>query len=429
MMRMQISGMKRMLLAGLVLAVLPSPAQDSLSLTECHRLALNNAPRAGDAHLIRDMGQLKIENTGVEWLPSIHLNGRVSYQSDVVNLVLEDTPIPVSFPEVPRDQYGMNLDISQTLYDGGITARKKAFERVSTAAEMQQVEVDLHGIKERVNPLYFSILILQENLENLELHRENLRRRREVILSAIEGGMALEADLKTIDVEMLKIRQSIIEVDAHRGAIIQTLGLLCGEELSVRTVLSMPELRMLDIPEVTRPEHLLFDLKEATLEAGKELAARKRLPVLYAFGQTGYGKPGYNMLNNEWDSYYMVGAGIRWNIWDWNSSSRERQLIGYQNQMLQNRRAAFDLEVMSALAQEESRIQQYRETLELEREVLELQQELTALAATRLSSGTITATDYITELNREMMARIRVTTHRIRMMQSIAGYLTILGKL
>jgi hypothetical protein len=46
-----------------------------------------------------------------------------------------------------------------------------------------------------------------------------------------------------------------------------------------------------------------------------------------------------------------------------------------------------------------------------------------------LSNGTITATDYITELNKESMARISLATHQVQLMQSIANYLTIQGNL
>jgi hypothetical protein len=156
---------------------------------------------------------------------------------------------------------------------------------------------------------------------------------------------------------------------------------------------------------------------------------KKRMPVLYAYGQTGYGKPGYNMMSGEWDFYYMVGAGLKWNLWDWNSTSREKQVIANQQQMLQNQRATFDKEIGSKLVQEEARIEQYRETMELEVQVLHLQEEIAANAATKLSNGTITATEYITELNKESLARISLSTHEILLKQSITNYLTIQGNL
>jgi hypothetical protein len=153
------------------------------------------------------------------------------------------------------------------------------------------------------------------------------------------------------------------------------------------------------------------------------------MPILYAYGQSGYGKPGYNLMSSRWDFYYMVGAGLKWNIWDWSTTSREKQVIANQQQMLQNQRAAFDKEIGSLLVQEEARIEQYRQYMELEVQVLQLREEISANAASKFSNGTITATEYITELNKESLARISLATHEILLEQSITNYLTIQGNL
>ena len=109
------------------------------------------------------------------------------------------------------------------------------------------------------------------------------------------------------------------------------------------------------------------------------------MPVLYAFGQTGYGKPGYNMMNQDWDFYYMVGAGLRWNIWDWSIPENEKQVIGYQQQLLQNQRATFDKELESQLVQEEAKIEQYRQSHGIgESRWWHLQQEISEHAAVKV---------------------------------------------
>ena len=403
--------------------------QGSITLFDCHLLAQGNAPRLNDREIIRQIGDLKVDNAGTSWFPSLNLNGKLSYQSDVVIVSLTDPSIPVDFPEVPHDQFGLNLDISQNLFDGGITKSQKAYEEAASAAELQQVEVDLYGLKARVNQYYFATLVMQENRRNLGIHMDNLMTRHEVISAAIEYGTMLETDLKVIEVEILKIKQSLVEIDARRNSFLGALSVLCGIEFHKGTLLVIPVLDGKKGDRGARPEYQWFYLKNASMEAGKELMGKKRMPVLYAFGQTGYGKPGYNMLSGEWDFYYMVGAGLRWNIWDWNSSSRDRQVIGHQQQILRNQQASFDQEIESLMVQEEAKMEQFKESMKLEKQVLKLQTEISENAATRLANGTITATDYITELNKESLARINLATHQIQMMQSYANYLTIQGNL
>ncbi len=406
-----------------------SQAQDTLSLKGCYGLALENAPRLRDREVLQSGGELKTAIAGTSWLPSLDLNGRMSYQSDVVTITLADPGVPVAFPEVPKDQYGLNLDLTQTLYDGGITRQQKALESARTAAALQQVEVDLHSLKSRVNQLFFAILILQEQRSNLEIHMANLDQRREVVQAAVEEGTLLEEELKVMDVEILKIKQSLVETETRKDSFLEMLGLLCGTTPGDETVLVTPSLEVDQDPEGDRPEYRLFDLQAASMEASRELVARKRMPVLYAFGQTGYGKPGYNMLSGEWDFYYMVGAGLRWKIWDWNSSNRERQVIAGQQQMIENQRAAFAMEMQSAMAGERARIEQFRRSMAYEEEVLNLQQEISVNAAARLEAGTITLTEYLAELSKENLARISMETHRIQMLQATANLLLIQGTL
>jgi len=372
-MRTTIIALSLLLTAGL-------QAQQSLSLVQCQQMARENAPRLRDAEVIRGMGEV-------------------------------------------------NLDIKQNLYDGGMTGRRKTFEEAQTAADLQQVEVDLYGIKGRVNAYYFPVLVLQENFKNLEIHMENLDAREQSMQSAVDQGALLESELKIIQVEKLKNHQRMLELESQKRALLNALEVLCGMEIEDSVYLELPDFELSGQGELNRPEHLLFDLKHNSLEAGKELAGSKRMPVLYAYGQTGYGKPGYNMMSGDWDHYYMVGAGLHWNIWDWNSTKKDQQVLSYKQQVLQNQRRSFDQELEGRLVQEEEKIEQFRQTMLIEEEVLGLQEEISAAAATRLAQGTMTATEYITELNKESMARIRLVSYRVQLMQAMAAYLLIQGNL
>jgi outer membrane protein TolC len=404
-------------------------AQESLTLFDCQQMARDNAPRLGDLDVIQKMGDTKIDQVTSSWYPSLDLNGRLSYQSDVTEVTLTDPSIPVEFPQVPHDQYGLNVDISQNLYDGGISKGKKSYEEALLAADLQQVEVDLYGLKGIVNRYYFAVLARQENKRNLEIHLENLQARMETVQTAVTYGALLETELHVIEVERLKVMKSMIELESNKKAYMSALKVICGEELNQEAILENPHLERIGASAVTRPEYMLFDLKYASMEAGKELTGKKRMPQLYAFGQAGYGKPGYNMMSEDWDSYYMLGAGLKWKIWDWNNISREKRLIGYQQQILQTQRASFDKKIESLLVQEEAKIEQYRLTMELDQQVLELQSKISEQAAVRLDNGTMTASDYVTELNKESLARITLATHQVMLMQAIANYLTIQGNL
>ncbi|RLD25827.1 MAG: hypothetical protein DRI70_06525 [Bacteroidetes bacterium] len=135
------------------------------------------------------------------------------------------------------------------------------------------------------------------------------------------------------------------------------------------------------------------------------------------------------MMNENWDHYYMLGAGLKWRIWDWNTSAREKQIIGYQQQMLQTQRSNFDKEIESLLIHEEASMEQYKLTMEMDQQVLELEKHISEQAAVQRDNSTRTATAYVTELNKESLARITLASHQVMLMQSMANYLTIQGNL
>ena len=104
-------------------------------------------------------------------------------------------------------------------------------------------------------------------------------------------------------------------------------------------------------------------------------------------------------------------------------------MIGYQQQVLQNQRATFDRELISLLVREEARIEQYQRSMEMEEKVVELQHNIAEHAAVKLENGTLTATEYVTELNKENLARVRLASYQVQLMQAKANYLTIEGNL
>jgi outer membrane protein TolC len=306
---------------------------------------------------------------------------------------------------------------------------QKSYETTSAEADMQKVEVDLYAIKEKVNQLFFNLLILQENRKNLDITLENLKERERALESGYQNGLILESELQTLQVEMLKIRQAMLEVDAGRQTHLDMLNIYTGNRFTAEDIFQNPVFEQVSQQECLRPEFKWFDLKIESLDAGKALARSSRMPLLYAFGQAGYGKPGYNMISNDWDTYYMIGAGLKWNIWDWSKNKRQRKILEQQQVSIMNQRDAFDQNMKLLLAREKAQIDRYRKSIGLDEKMLYLQIEILEAAASRLENGVLTASEYIIELNRENLARIRVDTDRIQLSRAVAAHMMISGTL
>jgi len=421
--------MRKYLLIVMVCCFLQAKAQDALLFRDCLEMAAGNAPRLLDRELIDAQGQLKMENVKRSWYPGLDLNGKATYQSDVISLQLDQPGFSFDFPEMPNEQFGLNLDVSQVLYDGGLSRSRRAYESATTEVALQQVQVDLHALKQQVAGIFFSTLMLQANRKNLVVALENLSAREKVLQSAVENGVAEESDLKVIQVEMLKTLQSISELDARRKGALRALSVYMGQDIHETTLLEQPVLELNGADSLQRPEITCFRRSAELLDAGKELQQVKRRPRLFAFGQAGVGMPGYNMLNDQVDSYYMVGARVQWNIWDWNMVSREQQVLEKQKQVLEHAQETFSIQVRAGIENELAQAEHYRNAMALDDKMLQMRMEITAAAASKVDNGVISATEYMQVLNEEQLARIARNDHHIRLLQSMANIHLLKGTL
>jgi outer membrane protein TolC len=413
----------------LVSELQPGNSVNSVSLEQCLDAAVQHAPVMRNSELLKQQQILRGENIRTSWFPELELNGKASYQSDVVTIEIDNTSIPVSFPEMPHDQYSLNLDVRQVIYDGGLSKQLQLYEQRKTEETIQQIGVETYRVREMVAGIYLSALAASENRNNLEIALSSLKARETALLSAIKNGVASEKELKVIRIEILKVLQSLSDTDAAKSGAIEMLSVYTGLTISENCILQTPFIEIETDAQRERPELQLFTLQKETIESGKELASAKRLPKVFAYGQAGYGRPGYNMLSTEFDTYYLVGAGLKWKIWDWNSTQREKQILDLNSQMINTARESFNMQMDAAAAKELETMKQLKGNLDLDNKILELQKEITNDAASQLENGVISATDYLIELNKETGARSRGTIHRIMLLQSMAKYRFFQGTL
>lgn len=419
------------ILIGVALWLLFAPlsAQDTILFEYCLDAVVENSSRLRDKQLIDEQGRLIQQNVRTQKFPDLTINGKASYQSDVVSIAIDQPGLMIEFPEMPHGQFGLNLDVRQTIYDGGLTKQQKKYEQVSTATELQRVEVDLYSLKEQMAGLYLSALMFQENRKTLEIALENLTSREKVMTSAVKNGVAEESDLLLIRVELLKLLQSLSEVDASKEGVLRMMAVYLDREKEDALFLKMPYLEIADQEEIQRPELHLFDLQTDLMEAGKELTTVKRYPKIYAFGQAGLGMPGYNMLNDEIDSYYMVGAGLQWKIWDWNTVKREKQILEFKQQMTGNLKETFNRNVQAGLERELQSMEHLKSSISLDEKMLKMRMEITASAAAKLDNGVISATEYLQIVNDESRTRINRSAHQIQLIKAIVNYNLLCGTL
>ncbi len=424
--------MKKRLLTGLFVVLgllLMAQSDGEITLEMCFQKAIKNYPNLAQIELNSEAYDLNIKNIKTNYYPSLNLNGQASYQTDVTKVPLPD--IPGLDPVVlAKDWYKINLDVSQMIYDGGVTSGQKDLEETKHIIANQKVKIELYQLKERVNHLYFNTIFLRKNIEILEVLKKNLEANIENAETAFENGMILSANVDALRVEYYRAEQQIIEKEEDIAALIAAINELTGLNIQSSKALKVPDVTIDNFGFVNnRPEYILLGQQQNQVMAMQSLATVKRRPIFSAFGQAGYGRPGYDMLKNEFDDYYMIGLRLHWNIWDWGKVKREREVFNIQNAIINSQKETFNQNLRADLHQRTANITKYEKLIRTDEMIVSLQKNVQQTSDAQMQNGTITSTTYLIELNKLVNARLNLEAHKLQLVYAKYQYLTAIGNL
>ena len=409
-------------------------AQKIMTLKECYDNAMTANALAGEKTGYSDISRLKDENLVKGWLQTLDANGSLLYNSSVVDMggVLGALPIPGiagAIKPLPHEQYKITVDVTQVIYDGGAIKGARALEKAYLNINVKQTEADLYKLRGQINSYYFNLLLLARQKDLLDNYLEIIKKRITSMQSAINNGVIIKTDADVLTSEKIKIEQQLAENEIRKTSFLKILSDLTGKEIDGSTEFIQPSESVGPSDELTRPELQLFDLRKEQLSAGMKVIESKRMPKAIGFATLGYGNhPGSNFFKNEFAPYYVVGASIKWNIFDWNKTRNEKQIITFQQSIIVNRKNDLTDNLKRLLESKNSEMLSLKALIDTDSELITLRKRITASAESQYQNGTITATDYLNELNSERQALINYEIHKINLSLARIEYLNISGQ-
>ena len=393
----------------------------------CYQKAIENYPMYKQKDILNNINELKVKSINTNYLPQVNLNGQMTYQSDVTTLPIK---IPkVTIPEMSKDMYKATLDVNQLIYDGGTVKNQRTIEELGVQSDKQNLETELYKLKERINQLYFGVLVYQKNIELLDISKQTIKSKLKEIESGIRNGTINEISSDKLNAEIINIDQKIIELNKTKQATIKMLGELISVSIADNTTLTIPVSLAVNESENTRPELKVFDIAKERLIASKSLLSSKLYPKLYGFGQVGYGRPGLNMLNNDFQSFYIVGAKLSWNLWNWNQTKTDKKIIDLQADIVSLNKDTYSKNININKQKDLAEIEKYDELLIKDQEIIMLRTKIAKTTSSQFDNGFITSSDYLNEVNAETQAKINYEMHKIQLIKAKYDYLVNLGKL
>jgi outer membrane protein TolC len=412
--------MKKITFYCIILLSIGVSSQEKLSLKTCYTLIQKNYPLAKQNDLLAKQNKLDLEIINTGKLPQFDFLIQATYQSDVTQMLIS---IPGTKFEAPNlDQYKTNISINQLIYAGGKIDAAADLKAAELKTKQKQIEVSLYLLKKQVNQLYFSILNLQEKKDLLSAKKSQLEAQLKEVKAGITFGIILPSSEAVLEVEILKIEQYFLEIEANKKTLIETLSKLIGSEISTTIAFENPEVISDTTLEINRPELDLFQLKKDQIETSENLISKQNTPQIMGFATGGLGNPGLNMLENDFKTYYWVGVKLNWEVFDWNANKKERESLLINKDIVDNEMEIFNLNTNIELNEQKSEISKIESFIKSDQDIIVLREKILKTTASQLKNGVTTSSAYITELTNLYEAENNLNTHKIQLLLAKANY-------
>ena len=393
------------------------------TLDECQQAAERNYPLIKRMDLIRQTTDLNVGNIQKGWLPQVSVMAQSTYQSDVTafpdQMQALYKQMGISMEGLRKDQYRVGIDVQQLVFDGGAIRNQKEMARLQGVVESAQNEVSMYSVRQRVNEMYFALLLLDEQiLLNKDL-QALLNGNEKKLASLYKKGTAAEVDYLNVKAERLNVEQQMTSLQSQRQTVARMLSVFCGIEVKK---LVKPEV-VGTSAENNRPELRLIDSQIRLANAQEKALHSALLPRLGVFASGFYGYPGYNMfedmMHRKWSLNGMVGARLTWNIGAFYTHKSDKAKLKLMRQSAENSREVFLFNNNLEQIRQDENISRYRKLMAEDEEIISIRSSIRKAAESKLAHGIIDVNDLVREINAENATRVQRSVHEIEMLKEI----------
>lgn len=404
--------------------MLPAMAQ-AQTLEECQRAAEQNFPLIRQYGLIEKTTDLNVANIQKGWLPQVSASAQATLQSDVPTFPDEFQKLyqqmGITMEGLERDQYRVGIDVQQTVYDGGNIKSQKEIARRQGELQSRQNEVTMYNVRRRVNEMYFSLLLIDEQIQlNADLQTV-LEGNEKKLAAMLKGGTASESDRQNVRAERLNVVQKMTGLQSQRTALVRMLSTFCAMEVNRLVKPEIPE--NIGSTVNLRPELKTIDAQLRLADAKEKALDATLMPRLGVFAQGYYGYPGYNMFEDmtgrklSWNG--IIGARLTWNIGALYSRKNDKAKLQAERETAEANRERFLLDNKMEQIQQNENISRYRQLMIDDEEIISLRSSIRKAAESKLAHGIIDVNDLVREINSENKARVEQCIHEIEMLKEI----------
>lgn len=389
-------------------------SRDTLSVEQCRQLALAAHPDQVRKGIAQSVFHFQVASLEAMGLPRVGLAAEATYQSDVFRLPIQMPLFEV--PDVPRDQYRARMDVSQRIWDGQSDKLKRDQLDLDRELVIAQVDLDAFPIRETVTELFFRILLLQESGAIIKISHQDLERRLAVLEAGIEEGAVLRSSADQVRIQLIKLEQQLLGVEADRVTLLGILGVWIGRE-NQELHLSVERSVEKGAYKFPRPEWNILDLRMQQLEIQDRMVLLRRQPRIEAYAQGGIGDPNpFNFFDRG--LFGQIGIRLQWTPVDWGVGRRDREIHALQRRNIEVQRQLLKMRMDVQRRKEEGEIGKVNAQLHRDDLIIRLQEGIVLRLDEQVKNGVASMTEYLAQLDLLGQSRLNRLFHELQRMQA-----------
>ena len=414
--------MKKIMIS-LALIMLSSVSR-AQTLEECQQAAEKNYPLIKQYGLIAKTTQLTVKNIQKGWLPQVTASAQATYQSAVTawpeSMQSMYQQMGLNVKGLSKDQYKIGIDLQQTIYDGGAISSQRNIAQKEGKVQEAQTETNLYQVRRRVNEMYFSLLLLNEQIQLNEDVKTLLLSSEKKLSAMVKGGTAATSDLDNVRAERLSVEQQNENLKQQKQMLQRMLSVFCGLEVNNT---QKPAPVQIASSVNNRPEMRLYNSQLELTEAKEKALDIQLRPKLGLFAQGFYGYPGLNMfedmMNRKWSLNGIVGIKLSWNVSAFYTHKNDKARLSAQREMIENAREVFLFNNKLEEIQQNENINRYQTMMKSDDEIIVLRTNVRKAAESKLTHGIIDVISLLREINNENAAKTQQSIHEIDMLKEM----------
>lgn len=397
-----------------------------VTIEQCVNLAQENYPLIKKYNLLNSLNEINLSDINKSWLPQINVYAQGNVQNatpsfpDRLSGMLKQMGTDIS--GLNEWQYKIGADLNQTIWDGGSSKARREIERTQHAEKQAALDVQLYAVKERVENLFFGILLIDEQTKQIRASIDLLQDNLQKLRSMLKNGIAMQCDADMVEAQYLATSQQLIQARSMAESYRRLLEIYIGESLAGRELI-MPDAVIPGDLVPNRPEQKLFNAQLLANDALRNNITSSIMPQIGLFAQAYYGYPGYdyfeNMMNRNPSFNILAGVKISWNIGAFYTKKNSNQKLKLAAGEISADRETFLFNTSLETQSQVDNINELKAVIKEDDRIVELRANVRRAAESQLDNGTIDATALLTKITDEKQARLNAVYHEIQLLQSI----------